>query len=453
MTCLALGHDSPKLIVVMLDGCRHDYFSRIDPTTGGYAKIKHDGVIVDYVQPILPSLSWPSWTTIVTGLYPEDHQITGNHMQDPQTGQRFDPKNDSSVRDEKWWQGHIPIWSTLTAQGYKVGLHKWSRCDVPFMVNNQSVLPEKCLPYFSSNYSADINTFHEALVDSLYDIQNGILDASFVYYLNIDSLGHPYGPDSTEVKSAVWDVNQVLLEFLFDIEDRGLEDVVNVIILSDHGMTNNSYFDYEPLSSHLSDQSIEDIEVIIDGYNIGLKSDANLDSVYENLKEWEDIQVYKKDEMPEYFGLNEADFLLDLIVSPKSNVTGGIDNAHPDLYWPGFPTQDETLQKLGGSHGYNDITEGYSQEGQFPDMRGIFMAIGPKFEKGRQHQWIKLVDKYQVMLHVLDITDEIPQHNGTWDRVKCMFVDQKCESNNSQNVFKPFRLLVFVASFYFIGFL
>ena len=178
-----------------------------------------------------------------------------------------------------------------------------------------------------------------------------------------------------------------------------------------------------------------------------------MDSVYENLKEWEDIQVYKKDEMPEYFGLNEADFLLDLIVSPKSNVTGGIDNAHPDLYWPGFPTQDETLQKLGGSHGYNDITEGYSQEGQFPDMRGIFMAIGPKFEKGRQHQWIKLVDEYQVMLHVLDITDEIPQHNGTWDRVKCMFVDQKCESNNSQNVFKPFRLLVFVASFYFIGFL
>ena len=75
----------------MLDGCRYDYFSRMEPNTGAYEKIKTEGVIVDYVQPILPSLSWPSWTTIVTGLYPEDHQITGNHMQDPQTGERFNP--------------------------------------------------------------------------------------------------------------------------------------------------------------------------------------------------------------------------------------------------------------------------------------------------------------------------------------------------------------------------
>ena len=165
------GHDNPKLLVIMFDGCRYHYFSRMEPNTGAYEKIKTEGVIV-YVQPILPSLSWPSWTTIVTGLYPEDHQITGNHMQDPQTGERFNPKNDSSTRDEKWWKGHIPIWSTLTDRGYKVGLHKWSRCDVPFIVNNKPILPEKCQPYFSSNYSADINSFKEALENSLNDIQN-----------------------------------------------------------------------------------------------------------------------------------------------------------------------------------------------------------------------------------------------------------------------------------------
>ena len=426
----------------MLDGCRHDYFSRMEPNTGAYEKIKNEGVIVDYVQPILPSLSWPSWTTIATGLYPEGHQITGNHMQDPKTGERFDPKNDSSTRDEKWWEGHIPIWSTLTAHGYKVGLHKWSRCDVPFIVNNESILPEKCQPYFSSNYSADINSFKEALEDSLDDIQNGFLDASFVYYLNIDSLGHPYGPDSDEVKTAVSDVNQALLELLIDIQDRALENVVNVIILSDHGMTRNSNFDYEPLSSHLSEESIENIDVIIDGYNIGLKNDSNVDNVYEDLKQWEEIDVYKKDEMPEYFGLSDADFLLDLIVSPKNNVTGGIDNANPDLYWPGFPTNNETLQKLGGSHGYNDITDGYSQDGNFSDMRGIFMAIGPNFERSRPHEWIKLVDEYQIMLHVFDITDG-PNHNGTWERVKCMFVDQECAKDSDKKI-EPLCLMMFI---------
>ena len=207
-------------------------------------------------------------------------------------------------------------------------------------------------------------------------------------------------------------------------------------------MTRNSNFDYEPLSSHLSEESIENIEVIIDGYNIGLKKNSNIENVYEDLKQWEEIDVYKKDEMPEYFGLNDAEFLLDLIVSPKNNVTGGIDNANPDLYWPGFPTNNETLQKLGGSHGYNDITDGYRQDGNFADMRGIFMAIGPKFERSRRHQWIKLVDEYQIMLHVFDINDG-PKHNGTWERVKCMFVDQECATDSVKRI-EPFCLMMLI---------
>jgi predicted AlkP superfamily pyrophosphatase or phosphodiesterase len=55
-----------KLIVVMLDGCRWDYFTR-NPGLSGFQKIKEGGVVADYVQPILPSSSFESWTTISTG--------------------------------------------------------------------------------------------------------------------------------------------------------------------------------------------------------------------------------------------------------------------------------------------------------------------------------------------------------------------------------------------------
>ena len=55
-----------KLIVVMLDGCRWDYFTH-NPGLSGFQKIKEGGVVADYVQPILPSSSFESWTTISTG--------------------------------------------------------------------------------------------------------------------------------------------------------------------------------------------------------------------------------------------------------------------------------------------------------------------------------------------------------------------------------------------------
>ena len=60
--------DKTKLVVIMLDGCRHDYFKRDSKNHPGYRFIKENGVVADYVQPIFPSNSFQSWTTISTGI-------------------------------------------------------------------------------------------------------------------------------------------------------------------------------------------------------------------------------------------------------------------------------------------------------------------------------------------------------------------------------------------------
>ncbi len=58
-----------KLLLLMLDGFRPDYV----PNGGkekypNFHKLFFDGgAVVDYVQPIFPSVSFPSWTTIGTG--------------------------------------------------------------------------------------------------------------------------------------------------------------------------------------------------------------------------------------------------------------------------------------------------------------------------------------------------------------------------------------------------
>jgi predicted AlkP superfamily pyrophosphatase or phosphodiesterase len=74
--CLTLGASNAgeqpppsrnKLVVLMLGGCRWDYFSRDEESHSGFKTIKDEGVVAEYGQPIFPSVGYPSWTTIATG--------------------------------------------------------------------------------------------------------------------------------------------------------------------------------------------------------------------------------------------------------------------------------------------------------------------------------------------------------------------------------------------------
>ena len=83
-----------KLAIILLDGFRCDYISRRSsapsalPALSGLAAA---GARAEYVQPIFPSSSFPSWTTIVTGLPAEGHGIVGNYIYDPETAPK--PQN------------------------------------------------------------------------------------------------------------------------------------------------------------------------------------------------------------------------------------------------------------------------------------------------------------------------------------------------------------------------
>ena len=52
------------------------------------------------------------------GLYPEQHQIIGNYMYDRLNNDFFNLDEAETTGKSKWWSGHIPIWTTLTRQGF-----------------------------------------------------------------------------------------------------------------------------------------------------------------------------------------------------------------------------------------------------------------------------------------------------------------------------------------------
>lgn len=76
-SCAYAGYTS-KLIVILMDGFRWDYFDHVDMP--GFAKMAKDGVKVDYLQPDYPSLSYPNYYSAMTGTVIETYLIFIIHL-------------------------------------------------------------------------------------------------------------------------------------------------------------------------------------------------------------------------------------------------------------------------------------------------------------------------------------------------------------------------------------
>ncbi|ODM96364.1 Ectonucleotide pyrophosphatase/phosphodiesterase family member 6 [Orchesella cincta] len=391
---------SPKLLVIMLDGWRWDYYDRQKDELPAFSKFLQEGVQAKWVEPVFPSISYPSWTTISTGVYPEVHGILSNYMFDQHLQAVFDYKNNTSVSMEHWWQNAEPIWITATRHGRKALLNRWSRCDVPF----DGIKPETCVSYDDvvDGTGSTVDAFRIAVESLQQDY-----DLVMIYIETIDLIGHEYGPDSPELMEAVRHIDSALSFLLGDMQKVNIDDKVNTIIIGDHGM--------KALGESAKIVYLNDYINVCDIYKIVGKGPImtiepyaqTKVKVYQALQYQEGFDVYLREEIPEDFHYKNGKLVLELLIV-----------AHPNYYLSGFDSDKQIPENLvnasdkieGGIHGYPDnITE----------MRTIFYAKGPGFKNGLIHPPIKMVDLYQIFTYLLDIPSR--PNNGSWARVSEMF--------------------------------
>ena len=106
--CL-LSASAQHVILVTIDGFRPDYY--MDTTWHAYhlQRLLQVGVHAEGVNSVFPSITYPSHTTIVTGVQPVTHRVYYNDMFDPTTKGRI-YWNDSAI--------HSPtLWAAVTAGG------------------------------------------------------------------------------------------------------------------------------------------------------------------------------------------------------------------------------------------------------------------------------------------------------------------------------------------------
>jgi predicted AlkP superfamily pyrophosphatase or phosphodiesterase len=83
---LAQQKDAPLLVVISIDGLRPDYVTAADAHGAKVPNLRrfmHEGTYADGVTGVVPTVTYPSHTTLVTGVWPAKHGILANTTFDP----------------------------------------------------------------------------------------------------------------------------------------------------------------------------------------------------------------------------------------------------------------------------------------------------------------------------------------------------------------------------------
>lgn len=376
----------PTVILISMDGFRWDYLDRAD--TPNFDKLVKNGVKAKSLIPILPSKTFPNHYTIVTGLYAENHGIVSNSMYDPEFDARFwIGQGSAPVRESRWWGGE-PIWVTVEKQGQVAAAMFWPGSETII----QGVQP-------SFWYVYDESITNEERVDQVLSWLELPSDERptliTLYFSDTDNAGHDYGPNSPEVEMTVENLDKLMGRLLSGLESRGLINIVNILIVSDHGMAQLS----RDRIIFLDDYINVEAATIVDWLPAAIwpnkgKEDELFTALFEAHPK---LTVYRKEEIPDRYHYRNNRRIAPIIAIPEvgwSVTTHEYFDSHPDRY-------------TGGTHGYDPINK---------SMHAIFIASGPAFKKGVSGPSFTNIHIYSLIAEILSL--EPAPTDGSIDSVR-----------------------------------
>jgi predicted AlkP superfamily pyrophosphatase or phosphodiesterase len=363
-----------RVLLISLDGFRWDYVDRAPAVR--LRRLAARGVRADRLIPAFSSKTFPNHYTLVTGLTPEEHGIVANVMRDPELG-LFRTSDVQAQRDPRWWGGE-PIWVTAEKQGRRAGSFFWPGSETRI---------DGVGPTWYKRYQHDLP--HRDRIDGVLEWLALPPDSApaviTLYFSDTDDAGHRFGPEATETDSAIARVDRAIGALADGIARLGLTDVVNIIVVADHGMTPVSGARTILLDDYLDLSTVE----IVDWTPVAAIAPRAGDEerVYQALRgKHPNLQVYRKGEVPARWHFNAHPRITPIV-------------AVADEGWT-ITTRATLAQATaagrtgGGAHGYD------------PDLRSmgaVFIAAGPGIAEGRRVPAFRNIHVYSLMAHLLGL--------------------------------------------------
>ena len=381
---------APYVILISFDGFRWDYVNR--GITPNLQKMIDNGVCALSLRPSFPSKTFPNHYSIISGMYPENHGIISNSFTDPFTGEAYKLGDTVSVRDAKWYRSEA-FWETAERQGIKTASYFWPGSEVTTEYRHPTYYKKY---EHNKPYKERIDTVAKWL--SLPEKERPHFIT--LYFDAADTYGHKFGPNSPELNKAVAGLDSLVFYLKKNIEETLLTESINIIIASDHGMTEISPQRIIDVSKFID---VTEVEISDGGPFMMIGTKTNGDSVYQSLKNnLTNCSVYKKEEIPDYYHFSKNPFIKDILIIA-------------DMGWSLENGEGNKNEYRKGAHGYSNHQT---------DMHGIFIAEGKKFKNNFKSGTFWNTDIYPLLAKMFNIQ---PKNNidGQLERIEFILKEEE----------------------------
>ncbi|KAF8476639.1 Phosphodiest-domain-containing protein [Russula ochroleuca] len=406
-------HDFKRTVLLVAD-----YLDR--GLTPHLLDISKKGLRAKFMKPVFPTLTFPNHWALMTGLYAESHGIVANNFWDAETDSEFHYNNITSCWQPHWWRGE-PMWETAGRAGLITANLMWPGPPETF----SGASPTYFVPW-ADKVSLDVKLAQ--IMDWIDLPLSKRPQLILAYEPSLDQAGHATGPYSQRVNDTLKYVDAFARDLHSSLVARNLSDIVDVVFVSDHGMTDTSHPELLYIDDILGEEGWQAVEHEDGWPSMGLhfNPSANTSHYLDVLlaaaaDNKEKFNVYTPQTMPERYHFGHSARIAPIYVIPNMGYV-------------------LTTRKEGDNHGYDNNE---------PSMHAIFVAHGPfsTVAKAIHHsqstshrpRWLSNPDKgwhstsdatyvmngfqnveiYNLVMKLLGIEAQATKTNGTtgfWDK-------------------------------------
>lgn len=402
------------VVLITIDGFRPDFY--IDPSwhTPNLKALLKLGTHAKGVNSVFPSMTYPSHTTIVTGVWPAKHKIYFNSMFEAtgSTGKIY--WQDSAIK--------VPtLWTAAQKKGIKSAALFWPvSADAPVMYNipdvgsmgeanrekfskPKGIMSELKEKVFKDTGRIEYGKDHNVAQIAAYVIKKDKPNLMTVHFFGVDHYEHEQGRSGNLVEAAISDADSSVGIVVQALKDAGIWEKTLFIVTGDHGFVDINTTVYPNVwltkAGYITDVKKDEWKAQF--FSVGGSS-------YLYLKDKNDTKTANEvKDLLEQLPAEEKKYFRIIDRAALDRVGGNLDavfaisgEQHAALA-NGMTGDAVRTRKPGGAHGYYP---------DFQEIRTGMIAVGPGIRKNASIQEMNVRDFAPLIAKYLGLS--LPSADG-----------------------------------------
>jgi predicted AlkP superfamily pyrophosphatase or phosphodiesterase len=401
-----MAQTAKHVIFITIDGFRPDFYLDSEWQTPNLHALMQDGAYAKGVNSVFPSMTYPSHTTIVTGVQPAKHGVFYNNIFTPDGAPQQPYWQDSSIHAPTIWKAAKDKGMTVASLYWPVSANAPVDYNIPDIgglgdgVREQYSLPqgfyaEVKKEVFGGVDKIDAGKNQNIAKIAAYVIRKSKPELMTIHVFSVDGAEHAVGRSGKRVQEAVADADEAVGIIVDALKAAGIWENTVLLVGGDHGF-------YDVKKTISPNVWLKEAGLITDLKTGDWKAQFNSvgGSAYLYLKDPSDKATANKvktileaqpDSVKQYYRIITREQLTKGGYNP--NVAFAITGER-DAAFSSALTGDAVKPGKGGTHGH------------FPDTKNIrtgLIAHGPGIRKGAVIEEMNLRDMTPIMVKLLGI--------------------------------------------------